>query len=67
MARRCARRRARRGIVGLHALELAAQRGIPAWVEVDSSKMAGTFKAKPERSDLSAEINENLIVELYSK
>jgi small subunit ribosomal protein S4 len=49
------------------ALELAAQRGVPAWVEVDSSKMAGTFKAKPERSDLSAEINENLIVELYSK
>jgi small subunit ribosomal protein S4 len=49
------------------ALELAAQRGVPAWLEVDSSKMEGTFKAKPERSELSSEINENLIVELYSK
>ncbi len=49
------------------ALELAAQRGVPAWVEVDGNKMEGTFKAKPERSDLSSEINESLIVELYSK
>jgi small subunit ribosomal protein S4 len=49
------------------ALELSAQRGVPAWLEVDSNKMEGTFKAKPERSDLSSEINENLIVELYSK
>jgi len=49
------------------ALELSAQRGVPAWLEVDSSKMEGKFKAKPERSDLSSEINENLIVELYSK
>jgi small subunit ribosomal protein S4 len=49
------------------ALELAAQRGVPAWIEVDATKMEGTFKSKPERSDLSSEINENLIVELYSK
>ena len=49
------------------ALELSAQRGVPAWLEVDANKMEGTFKAKPERSDLSSEINENLIVELYSK
>jgi small subunit ribosomal protein S4 len=49
------------------ALELAAQRGVPAWLEVDAGKMEGTFKALPERSDLSSEINENLIVELYSK
>jgi small subunit ribosomal protein S4 len=49
------------------ALELAAQRGVPAWLEVDANKMEGTFKALPERSDLSSEINENLIVELYSK
>lgn len=49
------------------ALELSAQRGVPSWVEVDASKMEGVFKSKPERSDLSAEINENLIVELYSK
>ncbi len=49
------------------ALELAAQRAPVEWVEVDSSKMEGTFKAAPERSELSADINENLIVELYSK
>ncbi|MCP5325249.1 MAG: 30S ribosomal protein S4 [Oceanospirillaceae bacterium] len=49
------------------ALELAAQRTDIAWVDVDSSKMVGTFKAMPERSELSADINENLIVELYSK
>ena len=49
------------------ALELASQRDKPTWVEVDESKMEGTFKSVPERSDLPAEINENLIVELYSK
>ncbi|MBZ9559003.1 MULTISPECIES: 30S ribosomal protein S4 [Modicisalibacter] len=49
------------------ALQLAGQRGDVAWVDVDSKKMEGTFKAVPERGDLSADINENLIVELYSK
>ncbi len=49
------------------ALEVAAQREKPTWVEVDSAKMEGAFKRLPERSDLSAEINEQLIVELYSK
>ena len=49
------------------ALELAAQRGFSPWVEVDEKKMEGTFKAKPERIDLPSEINEQLIVELYSK
>ncbi|WP_372930674.1 30S ribosomal protein S4 [Shewanella putrefaciens] len=49
------------------ALEVAAQREKPTWVEVDSAKMEGAFKRVPERSDLSAEINEQLIVELYSK
>ncbi|MGL4449392.1 30S ribosomal protein S4 [Shewanella sp.] len=49
------------------ALEVAAQREKPTWVEVDSAKMEGAFKRIPERSDLSAEINEQLIVELYSK
>lgn len=50
-----------------HALELAAQRAPVEWVEVDAAKMEGTFKSLPERSDLSADINEHLIVELYSK
>ena len=49
------------------ALEVAGQREKPTWVEVDSAKMEGAFKRVPERSDLSAEINEQLIVELYSK
>lgn len=49
------------------ALELASQRGFPMWVEVDAKKKEGIFKIMPDRSDLSAEINENLIVELYSK
>jgi len=50
-----------------NALELAGQRAPVEWVEVDAGKMEGTFKATPERSDLSADINEQLIVELYSK
>jgi small subunit ribosomal protein S4 len=49
------------------ALQLAAQRGEVEWMNVDSSKMEGTFTRNPDRSDLPAEINENLIVELYSK
>jgi small subunit ribosomal protein S4 len=49
------------------ALELADQREKPTWLEVDNTKMEGTFKRVPERTDLSAEINEQLIVELYSK
>lgn len=49
------------------SLELAEQREKPTWVEVDSSKMEGSFKRVPERADLSADINEQLIVELYSK
>ncbi|WP_336938023.1 30S ribosomal protein S4 [Vibrio cholerae] len=49
------------------ALEVAEQREKPTWIEVDVNTMEGTFKRMPERSDLSADINEQLIVELYSK
>lgn len=49
------------------ALELAQQNGFVSWIEVDPKKMEGTLKAQPDRSDLSADINEHLIVELYSK
>lgn len=49
------------------SLELAAQKAPVEWVSVDSAKMEGTFKAQPERLELPSEINENLIVELYSK
>jgi small subunit ribosomal protein S4 len=37
------------------------------WMEVNNDKMEGTYKAYPDRNDLPADINENLIVELYSK
>lgn len=49
------------------ALSIAEQRGEQVWIDVNSEKLEGTFKAKPERADLPSEINENLIVELYSK
>jgi small subunit ribosomal protein S4 len=49
------------------ALSLAEQSGFPSWVSVDKSKMQGTFRSVPERSDIAADINESLIVELYSR
>ncbi|PAV27323.1 SSU ribosomal protein S4P [Tamilnaduibacter salinus] len=49
------------------ALEVAANRAPVEWIDVDSNKMTGTYKAVPERAELSADINEHLIVELYSK
>lgn len=49
------------------AVEMAQQSGFVDWVEVDGKKLEGTYKARPERGDLSAEINEHLVVELYSK
>jgi len=49
------------------AVEAAEQRGYPEWIEVDTKALKGTFKAKPLRSELPATINENLVVELYSK
>ena len=50
------------------SLTVSAQMDLsPGWVEVDSQKLAGVFKAVPDRADLPADINEALIVELYSK
>jgi small subunit ribosomal protein S4 len=49
------------------ALQLAEKVGFPAWVEVDAKKMTGTFKGAPERSEFGQDINESLVVELYSK
>ena len=49
------------------AIQLAEQRGKPGWVEVDPKKLEGLFKAVPDRAELPAEINESLVVELYSK
>jgi len=50
-----------------NALALAEQYGFPEWVEVDTNAYKGVLKRIPDRSDLPADINENLIVELYSK
>jgi len=51
----------------LEALSLAEQSGIASWVAVDAKKFEGTFKQMPERSDIAGDINESLIVELYSR
>ena len=50
-----------------NSLSLAEQYGLPDWVEVDAKAMSGTFKRVPDRVELPAEINEQLIAELYSK
>ncbi len=49
------------------SLSIAEQYEFPDWIEVDVKAMTGVFKRIPERTDLPAEINEQLIVELYSK
>ncbi len=49
------------------ALAIATQSGLPEWVEVSDKEMRGVFKAVPGRDDVLPDINENLIVELYSK
>ena len=49
------------------AMELAAQRMPSEWIDVDTKAMKATFKAVPERSELPTELNEHLVVELYSK
>jgi len=51
----------------LEALSLAEQSGMPSWVSVDAKKMEGTFKALPDRSEIANDVNESLIVELYSR
>ena len=49
------------------AVQLATQRGTVDWIDSDAGKLQGTFKRVPDRTELPSEINENLIVELYSK
>jgi small subunit ribosomal protein S4 len=49
------------------ALVSAESRGFPEWVEVDAKEAKGTYKARPERSELPPSINESLVIELYSK
>jgi len=61
------REKARKQVRIPDSLAIAEQLGLPEWLEVDSKKMEGQFKSAPERSDLPADINESLVVELYSK
>jgi len=49
------------------ALQIKSQVGFPCWVEVDEKKFSGTFKQLPDRDEILPDINENLVVELYSK
>jgi len=49
------------------AIQLSSQRAAVEWVDVDAEKLEGVFKRLPDREELPSEINENLIVELYSK
>ncbi|MGO3741160.1 30S ribosomal protein S4 [Kerstersia sp.] len=49
------------------ALDLAASQGMPQWVEVDATKLVGTFKSAPDRADVARDINESMVVELYSR
>ena len=61
------REKAKKQVRIQNALEIAGQVGFPDWVDVDPKKMGGLLKALPEREDILPDINENLVVELYSK
>lgn len=61
------REKARNQLRIKNAVELAGNRSAIEWIDVDGAKLSGTFKAVPDRSELPSDINENLIVELYSK
>lgn len=61
------REKARQQLRIKNALQIASQIGFVDWVEVDEKAMKGTFKAVPERAEMLPDINENLVVELYSK
>ena len=49
------------------SLDLASSVGLPQWVDVDSSKLSGVFKQVPDRADVARDVNESLVVELYSR
>jgi small subunit ribosomal protein S4 len=61
------RERSRKQARIAEALSLAEQIGFPDWVDVNQTKFEGIFKAMPERGELPPDINEQLVVELYSK
>ncbi|HNR22594.1 MAG TPA: 30S ribosomal protein S4 [Steroidobacteraceae bacterium] len=61
------REKARKQLRIQNAMQIASQVGLPEWVEVNDKEMKGVFKAVPAREDVLPDINENLVVELYSK
>lgn len=61
------REKAKKQLRVQNALQLAGEAGFPEWVEVDLTKMSGVLKQLPDRDDILPDINENLVVELYSK
>ena len=61
------REKAKKQVRVAEALKLAESIGLPGWVAVDATKLEGTFKKAPDRDEFGAEINESLIVELYSR
>ncbi len=61
------REKARKQLRVQDALKLAEGNGFPAWVQVDASKMEGVFKKTPDRDEFGSDINESLIVELFSR
>jgi len=61
------REKSRKQLRVQNALTVAAQVGFPEWLDVNEKEMRGTFKAAPSRDEVLPDINENLVVELYSK
>ncbi len=61
------REKAKKQVRIASAMALAEQYGFSDWLEMDTKAMKGVFKRVPDRSELPAEINEQLVVELYSK
>jgi small subunit ribosomal protein S4 len=61
------RERSRKQLRIQSALSVAQQVGLPEWVEVNDKEFRGVFKSAPARDDILPDINENLVVELYSK
>lgn len=61
------REKAKKQVRVQDAIKVAEQLGFPSWVDVNVKELQGTYKSAPDRADLPAEINESLIVELYSK
>ncbi|HLR13816.1 MAG TPA: 30S ribosomal protein S4 [Burkholderiaceae bacterium] len=61
------REKARKQVRIAEALALATEIGLPQWVEVDADKLSGVFKQAPDRTDVAQDVNESMIVELYSR